>query len=249
MSGIFGFTYQTDQPNLIEQTLAGLEYWNRIYGREAVDTARMGDSGIGCHVEHFSQDFPYGGPLLRSEHTVAVIDALLFNRDEMLPSLGLQAQAEISDEELLLLLIQRKGFEALADVNGDFAGAIYDIDTGEWTLFRDHLGVRPLYIYQDSGIFAFSTDIRGLAAIPGADMGINEDQFYAGARVLQSDMVFDPVSADSSKYVTSSGASSSSVSYGGVTIQFNGSNTEEIKRWITDFFSQNGMGYNMAIGG
>ena len=78
---------------------------------------------------------------------------------------------------------------------------------------------------------------------------INEDQFYAGARVLQSDMVFDPVSADSSKYVTSSGASSSSVSYGGVTIQFNGSNTEEIKRWITDFFSQNGMGYNMAIGG
>ena len=178
MSGIFGFTYQTDQPNLIEQTLAGLEYWNRIYGREAVDTARMGDSGIGCHVEHFSQDFPYGGPLLRSEHTVAVVDALLFNRDEMLPSLGLQAQAEISDEELLLLLIQRKGFEALADVNGDFAGAIYDIDTGEWTLFRDHLGVRPLYIYQDSGIFAFSTDIRGLAAIPGADMGINEDQFY-----------------------------------------------------------------------
>lgn len=78
---------------------------------------------------------------------------------------------------------------------------------------------------------------------------INEDQFYAGARVIQKDMIFDPVSADSTKYVSKGAGASSSVSYGGVTIQFNGSNSEEMKRWITDFFNQNGIGYNMAIGG
>ena len=78
---------------------------------------------------------------------------------------------------------------------------------------------------------------------------INEDQFNAGARVLQSHMNFDPVAATSPNYITASQGSSSSVSYGGVTIQFNGSNTEEMKRWITDFFSENGMSYNVAIGG
>ena len=178
MSGIFGFTYKTDHPSLPEQTLGGLEYWNRIYGREAADAVLLGNSGIGCHTEHFSEDFPYGGPIIHTEDTAAVVDALLFNREELLCSLGDEAREELSDEEILLLLIRQQGFDALSRVNGDFAGAIYDRSTGAWTLFRDHLGVRPLYLYRDENIFAFSTDLRGLAAIPGADLSINEPLFY-----------------------------------------------------------------------
>lgn len=178
MSGIFGFTYKTDHPSLPEQTLGGLEYWNRIYGRETADAVLLGNSGIGCHTEHFSEDFPYGGPIIHSEDTAAVVDALLFNREELLCSLGDEAREELSDEEILLLLIRLQGFDALSRVNGDFAGAIYDRSTGAWTLFRDHLGVRPLYLYRDENIFAFSTDLRGLAAIPGADLSINEPLFY-----------------------------------------------------------------------
>lgn len=78
---------------------------------------------------------------------------------------------------------------------------------------------------------------------------INEDQFYAGARVVQKNMVFDPVAATSPNYISASQPSMSSVSYGGVTIQFSGTNTEEMKRWITDFFNRNGLSYNMEIGG
>lgn len=178
MSGIFGFTYKTDHPSLPEQTLGGLEYWNRIYGREAADAVLLGNSGIGCHTEHFSEDFPYGGPIIHTEDTAAVVDALLFNREELLCGLGDEAREGLSDEEILLLLIRQQGFDALSRVNGDFAGAIYDRSTGAWTLFRDHLGVRPLYLYRDENIFAFSTDLRGLAAIPGADLSINEPLFY-----------------------------------------------------------------------
>lgn len=178
MSGIFGFTYKTDHPELPEQTLGGLEYWNRIYGREAADAVLLGNSGIGCHTEHFSEDFPFGGPVLKTGDTLAVVDALLFNRDELMRSLGDLAEENLSDEELLLLLIRQQGFDVLSRVNGDFAGAIYDCTTGAWTLFRDHLGVRPLYLYRDDNIFAFSTDLRGLAAIPGADLSINEPLFY-----------------------------------------------------------------------
>ena len=180
MSGIFGFTYHkpNTEPQLLADTLGALEYWNRNYGREAKASACFSDSGIGCHVEHFSDAFPYGCPILDNGGRNAVVDALLYNRDELTAALGLSGDCAISDEELLLRWIDEKGFEALAEVNGDFAGAILDEAAGEWILFRDHLGVRPLYYYLDDNCFAFSTDLRGLAAMPGADTGVNEMMLY-----------------------------------------------------------------------
>ena len=176
MSGIFGFTRRDG--GHMEDTIGGLSYWNRIYGRVASASEQIGNSGLGCHVEHFSEDFPFCGPILDHSGCRAVVDALLYNRDELLPLAGLSCDSGVSDEELLLLLIDLRGYGILEQVNGDFAGAILDPETGEWTLFRDHLGVRPLYIYHDRNVFAFSTDIRGIIAIPGVDISFNAMQFY-----------------------------------------------------------------------
>ena len=129
-------------------------------------------------MEHFSDQFPYTGPIHQEQGTYAVVDALLYNREELLFLLNLPSSALISDEELLLQLIRQKGFDSLSAVNGDFAGAIYDPAVGCWKLFRDHLGVRPLYVYHDDRIFAFSTDIRGIASIPGVDLRPNELQLF-----------------------------------------------------------------------
>ena len=178
MSGIFGYTHKTDDQRIHEDTLGGLEYWNRNYGREAYASKRTRFSGLGCHVEHFSDAFPYGGPVLEQDGCPAVVDALLYNRDELTAALGLETDSAISDEELLLKLIREKGYDALVMVNGDFAGGILDPETGSWTIFRDHMGVRPLYCYLDDVCAAFSTDMRGLAAIPGADLSIDEMDFY-----------------------------------------------------------------------
>ena len=182
MSGIYGYSYRTETASAVLcDTIGALEYWNRIYGREDHGQTQYSDSGIGCHVEHFSDKFPYGGPVLDHNGCPAVVDALLYNRDELTELLHLDKDCSLSDEELLLFLIEVKGFQALALVNGDFAGAILDPKTGEWTLFRDHMGVRPLYYYLDDTCFAFSTDLRGLAAMPQADMKIDEMQFFTAA--------------------------------------------------------------------
>lgn len=178
MSGIFGFSYRSADDETIKDALGGLEYWNRIYGRKAHDTALMERSGIGCHIEHFSDQFPHGGPLLQFRGLTAVVDALLFNRDELLDLLMLPPESVISDEELLLKLIDEKGFDALSRVNGDFAGAIFDSIEHEWILFRDHLGVRPLYFYKSHDLIAFSTDIRGLVAVPELDSSYNKMHVY-----------------------------------------------------------------------
>ena len=158
--------------------MGGLSYWNRIYGREASASEQIGTSGLGCHMEHFADAFPYGGPILEHQGCRAVVDALLYNREELLPLAGLNADSIISDEELLLLLIDRRGFDVLEQVNGDFAGAILDPASGDWTLFRDHLGVRPLFYYRDRELFAFSTDVRGIVSVPGVDSSFNAMQLY-----------------------------------------------------------------------
>ena len=166
MSGIYGYALTASSENEGAQILGGLEYWNRIYGREGHSQKLLSNAGIGCHVEHFSEQFPYSAPVQEYRGRYAVIDALIYNRDELLPALGLEVSSTISDEELILKWIDQKGWKALARINGDFAGAICDPYSGEWTIFRDHLGMRPLYLYLDRGFFAFSTDIRGLLALP-----------------------------------------------------------------------------------
>ena len=179
MSGIFGFTIRDGACEQPEEILGGLEYWNRIYGRDDSDTRLFDCSGIGCHIEHFSADIPRSAPIQELTGRTAVVDALLYNRDELLPMLEPAADACISDEDLLLRLIDARGWDVLELVNGDFCGAVYDHDRKCWTLFRDHLGVRPLYVYLDSRIFIFSTDIRGIASVPGVDLRVNEARLFA----------------------------------------------------------------------
>lgn len=178
MSGIFGFTRTDASPQLMEESIGALRYWNQIYGHTASADRLMDGSGIGCHVEHLSDRFPHGAPVLDHHGAPAVVDALLYNRDEILSELQMELGSGISDEELLLALIDRKGYQALEMVNGDFAGAIYDQKASEWTLFRDHMGVRPLFFYNDRDLFVFSTDIRGIVAVPGVDSRFNSMLLY-----------------------------------------------------------------------
>ena len=178
MSGIYGFTYRAATDMEFDDALDAMVYWNRSYGSDASAYVRCHDSALGSHVEHFSDKFPCSEPVQTFRDGYAVVDALLYNRDELFELLPEQHDTNISDEFLLLRLIDVHGFDVLKQVNGDFAGAIFDPDTAEWTLFRDHLGVRPLHIYTDSNLFAFSTDLRALAAIPQADCKPNEELLY-----------------------------------------------------------------------
>lgn len=175
MSGIFGFTIKNSDAG--DKYLHALNVFNRCYGQDGFDTYLSDKMGTGCCQEHFSDLFPASSPIIKQRNRVSVIDAVLYNREELLPQLILSSS--VSDEELLLQWITEKGYPALAQVNGDFAGAIYDMEKDTWTLFRDHSGVRPLFYYMNTDIFAFSTDMRGLIALPNADMSINEEKLYA----------------------------------------------------------------------
>jgi len=152
MSGIFGVHLLQDE-NLLQGWLDALEEGCRIYGQADSGCVVLDNVAMGCHLEHFAENYPISQPILRDGSKIAVLDALLYNREELLPLLHLQATA--SDEEIMLQLLLQKGPEALKRVNGDFAGAIYDEEEESWLLFRDQMGVRPLYVYKKENHFAF----------------------------------------------------------------------------------------------
>ena len=66
------------------------------------------------------------------------------------------------DTEVLLALFQKYGAMGVHHLRGQFAYALHDSETGDTHLFRDRLGVLPLYYYSDSRVFAFASEIKAL---------------------------------------------------------------------------------------
>jgi len=66
------------------------------------------------------------------------------------------------DTEVLLSLFLQEGPESLRKLDGQFSCAIYDQRERKLWLFRDHLGILPLYYYWDEKVFIFASEIKAL---------------------------------------------------------------------------------------
>lgn len=176
MSGIYGFV-QTEAVTVeTELTIKQMQRWNRAYGRDREMVYRTERFGLGCACEKLSTERAESSPVLQKNGRYAVLDALLYNREELEKKCG--AEGKLSDEELLLSYIECCGAGALCEVNGDFAGAVYDERERSLLLFRDHMGVRPLYYFVSETAVFFSTDLRGLLAVEQVDVSPSEEWIY-----------------------------------------------------------------------
>lgn len=66
------------------------------------------------------------------------------------------------DTETLLAAHDRHGAAAVDELDGQFAYALHDADTGELTLVRDRLGILPLYYHVDGSRIVFASEIKAL---------------------------------------------------------------------------------------
>lgn len=185
MSAIFGY-FTTEKTNSgIEKMLP----WNRPYGTAGEASFACDGAAMGCCVENLSDKHPQTVPVIIRGDCYAVIDAVIYNRADLTDKC--EASIEISDAELLLEYILKFGLPALKDVNGDFCGAIYRSGNHRLCLFRDHMGIRPLFYYKDDDTVAFSTDLRGLCALPLVDTKIGEEWIYKTVSGYDTDTLLD----------------------------------------------------------
>jgi asparagine synthase (glutamine-hydrolysing) len=71
-----------------------------------------------------------------------------------------------SDTEVLLYLFIKLGKACLQHLNGFFAFAVFDNETGEIFLGRDRFGIKPLHIYADEQMVVFASELKAILRFP-----------------------------------------------------------------------------------
>ncbi|MBL1074056.1 asparagine synthase (glutamine-hydrolyzing) [Nocardia sp. 2] len=69
------------------------------------------------------------------------------------------------DTEVLLAVYEAHGPAGVRSLRGQFAYALHDYRTNETHLFRDRLGIAPLYYYRSDTLFAFASEIKALLPV------------------------------------------------------------------------------------
>ncbi|MDY6906132.1 MAG: asparagine synthase (glutamine-hydrolyzing) [Thermodesulfobacteriota bacterium] len=106
--------------------------------------------------------------------TAIVCNGQIYNYIELRPDVAEAPFISKGDIEVALHLYRKKGTDFLNDLNGMYAGAIYDPRTQKVILFRDRFGIKPLYYTEHNGTFLFASEIRPLLAVSGRSPSLNE---------------------------------------------------------------------------
>lgn len=78
-----------------------------------------------------------------------------------------------SDCETILPLYERYGGACVEHLNGMFGFALWDSRAKRLLLGRDRLGIKPIYLYQDSHRLIFASEAKAILAAPGVKAEID----------------------------------------------------------------------------
>lgn len=97
-------------------------------------------------------------------HRHLVFNGEILNYRELRADLSYPFQTD-GDTEVLLALFEKYGPAGVSRLHGQYAYAIHDSHSGETHIFRDRMGVLPLYYYVNSRLFAFASEIKALIPV------------------------------------------------------------------------------------
>ena len=98
----------------------------------------------------------------------------IFNYEELRAELDYPFRTA-GDTEVLLAAYRRWGAAHVRRLEGQFAYALFDERSGDLWLFRDRLGVLPLFYVERPGLFAFASEVKALLPVLGTDLAVDED--------------------------------------------------------------------------
>ncbi len=80
-----------------------------------------------------------------------------------------------SDTEVILELFAKERQKFVYHLNGMFAIAVYDKQAHELFLFRDRIGIKPIYYYWDGENFAFASELKSLLTLSQIQKELNPE--------------------------------------------------------------------------
>jgi asparagine synthase (glutamine-hydrolysing) len=96
---------------------------------------------------------------------VIIYNGEVYNFQELAKRLQVPLRTT-SDTEVILEAFVKWGQEFVQELNGMFAFAIYDRREQRLLLYRDRMGIKPVYYYYDGHRFAFSSELKSLVGLP-----------------------------------------------------------------------------------
>jgi asparagine synthase (glutamine-hydrolysing) len=83
------------------------------------------------------------------------------------------------DTEVLLAAFAAWGPAGVAQLHGQFAYSVFDGDTATLWLFRDRLGILPLYYYADPDVLLFASEVKALLPVLPRPAEVDEGSLAA----------------------------------------------------------------------
>lgn len=83
-----------------------------------------------------------------------------------------------SDTEIILESFALMGTSFVHQLNGMFAFAIYDKEAEELFIYRDRLGIKPLFYYTDGNTVLFASELKAITAAAGKQLTLRQDSIH-----------------------------------------------------------------------
>ncbi|MEO7539056.1 MAG: asparagine synthase (glutamine-hydrolyzing), partial [Pyrinomonadaceae bacterium] len=105
-----------------------------------------------------------------------VFNGEIYNHQTLRPDLERRGHIYKSktDSETILHLYEERGVDFVNYIEGDFGIALWDEQRRELSLYRDRMGVKPLYYYIRDGRMIFASEIKAILAHPAVERDVDE---------------------------------------------------------------------------
>ena len=105
-----------------------------------------------------------------------VFNGEIYNHADLRPDLEKRGHTYHSktDSETIIHLYEERGIDFVNEIDGDFGIALWDEDREQLSLYRDRLGVKPLYYYIKDGRIIFASEIKAILEHPEVERDVDE---------------------------------------------------------------------------
>lgn len=145
-------------------------------GPEGTGLFRDGNFGM-VHTRLSIIDLESGQqPMCNEDRTIWVVqNGEIYNYQELRSELERRGHRfqTLSDTEAIVHAYEEWGAGCLERLNGEFAFAVFDRNSGKLFLARDRFGIRPLFYTDAGGDFTFASEVKALLRHPASERGID----------------------------------------------------------------------------